>query len=65
MTISMPAEHLIELSDIYMSIFTVMDDHKRKKIRAFAMANSEGGVYEKKVGGVAAVIYWAAPGRMG
>jgi SAM-dependent methyltransferase len=64
MTISMPAEHLIELSDIYLSIFTVMDDNKRKKIRAFALANSEGGIYKKKVGGVAAVIYWAAHGRM-
>jgi hypothetical protein len=52
---------LIEISDIYMSIFTDMDDRKREKIRDFVAANSADGVYRKKVNGVSAAIYWNVP----
>lgn len=65
LTVTMKPEHLIEISDLYMSIFTDMDDSKREKIRAFVRANSSGGYYRKQVKGVAAVIYWKVPGTDG
>jgi hypothetical protein len=61
MTITMQSGHLIEISDIYMTVFTEMDDRKREKIRDFVAANSIDGIYRKKVNGVSAVIYWNVP----
>jgi SAM-dependent methyltransferase len=56
-----PAGRLIECYQIYFSIFTSMDDEKRKIIKEYVEDHSRDGIYERETNQSMAVILWDKP----